>query len=151
MTYTELLNIAGGLLSFDGWFLAAYMLLVGVIAAILKLKRVPGQFFGLWLLGLLTAFLGPSYSDVVIEARFPLVFVFCFGIVGVGLAGAGFVAICLSPSIFAFLSKIKGKWWLLTANIAMVFPFGPVILFIFVLREYKKSLATMAGERVQTT
>lgn len=91
MTYTELLNIAGGLLSFDGWFLAAYMLLVGVIAAILKLKRVPGQFFGLWLLGLLTAFLGPSYSDVVIEARFPLVFVFCFGIVGVGLAGAGFV------------------------------------------------------------
>jgi len=149
MTYTDLLSLASSLLSFDGWFLAAYMFLAGLVAAILRLRTAQGQFFLLWFLGLLAAFFAPSYSDVVIDARFPYVFIFCFGVVGVGLAIAGFVAICLSPSIFAFISKIKGKWWLLMANIAMVFPFGPVILFIFVLREYKKSLATMAGELVQ--
>lgn len=150
MTYTELLNIASGMLSLDGWILAAYMFLAGIIAAVLRLKKQQGQFFLLWFLGLLAAFCAPSYSDVVIDARFPYVFIFCFGIVGVGLGLAGLVAICLSPTIFAFLSEVKGKWWMLTANIAMVFPFGPVILFIFVLREYKKSLATMAGELAQT-
>lgn len=150
MTFSELLNIAGGMLSLDGWILAAYMFCVGITASLLGLNKVHGQFFLLWFFGLLAAFLAPSYRDVVIEAHFPYVFIFCFGVVGVGLALAGFVAICLSPAIFAFLSKLKGKWWLLTANIAMVFPFGPVILFVFVLREYKKSLATMAGEIVQS-
>jgi hypothetical protein len=150
MTYTDLLTLASSLLSFDGWFLAAYMFLAGLVAAILRLRKAQGQFFLLWFLGLLAAFFAPSYSEVVIDARFPYVFIFCFGVVGVGLAIAGFVAICLSPSIFAFISKIRGKWWMLTANIAMVFPFGPVILFIFVLREYKKSLATMAGDLVQS-
>ncbi|CAN5201502.1 hypothetical protein BH10CYA1_BH10CYA1_49130 [soil metagenome] len=150
MSYTDLLTIASNLLSFDGWFLAVYMFLAGIVAAILQLRSAQGQFFLLWFLGLLAAFCAPWYSDVIIDARFPYVFLFCFGIVGVGLALAGFVAICMSPSIFAFISKIKGRWWMLTANIAMVFPFGPVILFIFVLREYKKSLATMAGDLVQS-
>ncbi len=150
MSYEDLLTIASNLLSFDGWFLAAYMFLAGIVAAILGLRAAQEQFFLLWFLGLLAAFLAPWYSDVIIDARFPYVFLFCFGIVGVGLAVTGFVAICLSPSIFAFISNTKGRWWMLTANIAMVFPFGPVILFIFVLKEYKKSLATMAGELVQS-
>lgn len=139
MTFSELLNIAGGMLSLDGWVLAAYMFCVGLTAAVLGLEKLRGQFFLLCFLGLLAAFTAPYYRDVVIEARFPHVFIFCFGVVGVGLALAGLLAICLSPAIFAFLAKIKGKWWMLTANIAMLFPLGPVILFIFVLREYKKS------------
>jgi hypothetical protein len=145
MTYTDLLNLAGIMLSLDGWVLATYMFLAALIAAAMGLKTKPGEFFFLWFLGLILAFLGPGYSDTVIQARFPYVFIFCFGIVGVGFAIGGFIAICFAPSIFAFLFKTSGRRWLLAANLAMVFPFGPVILFYFALRDYKKSLATING------
>jgi hypothetical protein len=57
----------------------------------------------------------------------------------------GFIAICFAPSIFAFMFKTTGRRLLLVANLAMVFPFGPVILFYFALRDYKKALATIPG------
>jgi hypothetical protein len=150
MTYTDLLNVAGMMLSFDGWILATYMFLVALSATFLGLKTQPGQFFLYWFLGIVLGFLGGGYSDLVIEARFPYVFMFCFGIVGVGLAIAGLLAICLSPAIFAFSSRLPGRRWLLAANVAMVFPLGPVILFYFVLRTYKKTLATIPGDLVQS-
>ena len=150
MTYIDLLNIAGNLMSFDGWIVAAYMFLNGLSAAILNLKPERGKFFLYGFLGLLLALLAPSYSNVVVEARFPYVFIFCFGIVGIGLALAGFLAICFSPAIFAFLSNMKGRRAWLLANIPLVFPFGPVILFFFVLKDYRQAIATTTGDLVQT-
>lgn len=149
MTYTDLLNAAGILLSADGWLLAFYMFFVFLIAMVFQLEDRQRQFFWLFIAGLAIGFLGPSYADTIVEARFPYVFIFCFGVLGIGLAVAGFASICFAPSIFAFAQRIDSRRLLLAANIAMVFPLGPVILFVFVLKEYKKSLATLRGDQVQ--
>ncbi len=148
MTYLDLLNVVGVLLSLDGWLLAGYMFLAALIATAMSIKVITARLFFLWFAGLLLANLASGYTDLVIQARLPYVFIFCLGVVGLGFAIALFVAICFSPSIFAFATRLPSRRWLVAANVAMVFPFGPVILFFFVLREYKSLFATKSGAPV---
>ncbi|HEY9677772.1 MAG TPA: hypothetical protein V6C76_07170 [Drouetiella sp.] len=150
MSYTDFLDIVGGLLSFDGVVITAYMFLAGLIATVLHLQPQSARFFRYCLLGILVFFLGQNFTGIVVEARLPYSFMFSLGVVGLGTAILGLLAVTFSPSIFAFAEHTRRRKLMLALNFPMLFPFGPVILFFFVLRDYRQSIATISGDSVQT-